>query len=96
VDPGIIVAYRTRLLQNPPSKSSLDIWNTHAGRLLEVTSVSAGNDAVAYATGVLETMSTLEDADNEEGPPVLESVVELVLMRMRSGGSPRTDESPLS
>jgi hypothetical protein len=90
------MAYRTRLLQNSPSKSSSDIWNAYAGRLLEVTSVSAGNDASSYASGVLETMSALEDANNEEGPPVLESVVELVLMRMRRGGSSRKDETPFS
>jgi hypothetical protein len=85
VDPNIVASYRTRLLQSPPPQPSLDTWNAYAGRLLEVAAVSGRVDGAAYASAVVETVSVLEGAEAGDVPPVLERVVEAVLMRVRNG-----------
>ncbi|KAG2150452.1 armadillo-type protein [Suillus clintonianus] len=85
VDPSLVGAYSTQLLQNFPIGSTLSDKNEYVSRLLDVGELQHGNDGEQYAS-YLKDLFAVAEGDTQgrtEDMSVLEVGVEMVLTHIR-------------
>lgn len=84
VDPGIVSAYLT---QSCAKSFALPIKekNEHAIRLLEAAEVQCGEDGEFYARQLKELFIVIDQEASPERQPILDNVVEKVLLYVKEG-----------
>jgi hypothetical protein len=85
IDSNIVEAYHNQSWQALPSDTSLHNRTEFACRLLEIREFQADGDGELYARQAKEIFLRLEPELDLEHQNVLESAVEMVLLRIRYG-----------
>jgi hypothetical protein len=85
IDPAIISSYYTQALNAIPSITSVINKNDHAARILELVEIKSREDGELYAQEVINLLVQLENIPLAGDSPVVEPVVEGVLLCLRNG-----------
>jgi AP-4 complex subunit epsilon-1 len=85
VDAGIVGSYFAQAMQGKPSNLSVKDKNKYAVRLLEVVEILCGIDGELYARQLKDIFAVVEQDPTPERQPVLENVVEKVLLYITNG-----------
>lgn len=85
VDPSIVSAYFAQAIQAIPSTLTVKERNERITRLLEVIEIQSVEDGESYARQLKELFLAVDDDAIPERQPVLEVVVEKVLLYINKG-----------
>ena len=85
IDASIVDSYFAQSLQSIPSALSVRDKNKYAIRLLEVVEIQCGEDGELYARHLRDLFVAINQDASPEPQPVLESVVEKVLLYIQKG-----------
>jgi len=86
VDAGIVGSYFSQSIQSIPSTLSIKEKNEHAIRLLDTLEIQSGEDGELYAGQLKDILAAVEQVPSPERQPILENVVEKVLLYVNNGG----------
>lgn len=84
IDSNIVASYYSQALQTIPSTLSVNGKNNHAVWMLELLETKSGEDGELYARELVSLLDQLENMP-PTGAPVVEPVVERVLLCLRDG-----------
>jgi AP-4 complex subunit epsilon-1 len=88
VDVGIVGSYFAQVMQGKPSNLSVKDKTRYAIRLLEVVEILCGMNGELYARQLKDIFAVVEQGPTPERQPVMENVVEKVLLYIKNGEYP--------